>query len=68
MTPAKPGARPGGAGGGAARGGHKKTVGSQFRESLNLLMTNLNSTNPHYVRSAYVNLDINNLWSIRKNT
>jgi len=51
VTPSKPGARPGGAGGGAAgRGGHKKSVGSQFRESLNLLMTNLNSTNPHYVR------------------
>jgi len=29
---------------------HKKTVGSQFRDSLNLLMENLNSTNPHYVR------------------
>eukprot|EP00092_Neocalanus_flemingeri_P009668 GFUD01010409.1.p1 GENE.GFUD01010409.1~~GFUD01010409.1.p1 ORF type:complete len:1838 (+),score=622.26 GFUD01010409.1:290-5803(+) len=29
---------------------HKKTVGSQFRDSLNLLMDNLNSTNPHYVR------------------
>ena len=25
-------------------------VGSQFRDSLNLLMDNLNSTNPHYVR------------------
>lgn len=29
---------------------HKKTVGSQFRESLGLLMTTLNSTTPHYVR------------------
>ncbi|XP_023346173.1 unconventional myosin-Va, partial [Eurytemora carolleeae] len=42
-TPVKPGGQ------GAAKS-HKKTVGSQFRESLNLLMTNLNSTNPHYVR------------------
>ena len=29
---------------------HKKTVGAAFRDSLNLLMENLNSTNPHYVR------------------
>ena len=29
---------------------NKKTVGSQFRDSLNLLMTALNSTTPHYVR------------------
>jgi len=44
-TPAKQGPpKPG------ANKSHKKTVGSQFRESLNLLMTNLNSTNPHYVR------------------
>jgi len=35
---------------GSNKTAHKKTVGSQFRESLNLLMTNLNSTNPHYVR------------------
>ncbi|XP_069970718.1 unconventional myosin-Va-like isoform X8 [Penaeus vannamei] len=28
----------------------KKTVGSQFRDSLNLLMMTLNSTTPHYVR------------------
>lgn len=38
----------GGLGGGAKQ--HKKTVGSQFRDSLNLLMTALNSTTPHYVR------------------
>uniref|UniRef100_A0A8D8YUP2 Unconventional myosin-Va n=3 Tax=Cacopsylla melanoneura TaxID=428564 RepID=A0A8D8YUP2_9HEMI len=29
---------------------HKKTVGSQFRESLSLLMRTLNSTIPHYIR------------------
>lgn len=29
---------------------HKKTIGSQFRESLNKLMETLCSTNPHYVR------------------
>lgn len=29
---------------------HKKTVGSQFRDSLNLLMSTLNATTPHYVR------------------
>lgn len=29
---------------------HKKTVGSQFRDSLNLLMGTLNATTPHYVR------------------
>ncbi|GAB6032023.1 myosin I [Chamberlinius hualienensis] len=29
---------------------HKKTVGSQFRDSLSLLMSTLNSTTPHYVR------------------
>lgn len=29
---------------------HKKSVGSQFRISLNLLMTTLNATTPHYVR------------------
>ncbi|XP_043910779.1 unconventional myosin-Vb-like, partial [Protopterus annectens] len=29
---------------------HKKTVGSQFRDSLHLLMETLNSTTPHYVR------------------
>ncbi|XP_013411638.1 unconventional myosin-Va-like [Lingula anatina] len=29
---------------------HKKTVGSQFRDSLNKLMDTLFSTNPHYIR------------------
>jgi len=29
---------------------NKKTVGSQFGDSLNLLMNTLNSTTPHYVR------------------
>ncbi|XP_031425450.1 unconventional myosin-Va isoform X2 [Clupea harengus] len=29
---------------------HKKTVGLQFRNSLNLLMETLNATTPHYVR------------------
>ncbi|CAH0551807.1 unnamed protein product [Brassicogethes aeneus] len=29
---------------------HKKSVGSQFRDSLNLLMATLNATTPHYVR------------------
>ncbi|XP_064471543.1 unconventional myosin-Va-like isoform X2 [Ornithodoros turicata] len=29
---------------------HKKTVGSQFRDSLGLLMNTLNATSPHYVR------------------
>ena len=29
---------------------HRKTVGTQFGESLNLLMTTLNSTTPHYIR------------------
>ncbi|XP_072450167.1 unconventional myosin-Vb-like [Chiloscyllium punctatum] len=29
---------------------HRKTVGYQFRASLNLLMETLNSTSPHYVR------------------
>ncbi len=28
----------------------KKTVGSQFRDSLTLLMSSLNATTPHYVR------------------
>lgn len=29
---------------------HKKTVGSQFRESLSLLISTLHSTTPHYIR------------------
>ncbi|XP_067654116.1 unconventional myosin-Va-like isoform X2 [Haliotis asinina] len=29
---------------------HKKTVGSQFRDSLKLLMETLNATTPHYIR------------------
>ncbi|XP_066263095.1 unconventional myosin-Va [Euwallacea similis] len=33
-----------------AKKSHKKSVGSQFRESLNALMTTLNATTPHYVR------------------
>ncbi|KAL1513922.1 hypothetical protein ABEB36_003260 [Hypothenemus hampei] len=33
-----------------AKKAHKKSVGSQFRESLNALMTTLNATTPHYVR------------------
>uniref|UniRef100_T1JHV8 Myosin motor domain-containing protein n=1 Tax=Strigamia maritima TaxID=126957 RepID=T1JHV8_STRMM len=37
------------AGSGSAKQ-HKQTVGSQFRASLTLLMTTLNSTTPHYVR------------------
>ena len=35
---------------GSSAKSHKKTVGSQFRDSLNLLMSALNSTTPHYVR------------------
>ncbi|XP_065350238.1 unconventional myosin-Va isoform X2 [Cloeon dipterum] len=35
---------------GTATKQHKKTVGSQFRDSLNMLMTTLNETTPHYVR------------------
>lgn len=33
-----------------AKKSHKKSVGSQFRESLNDLMSTLNATTPHYVR------------------
>lgn len=29
---------------------NKKTVGSQFRDSLNMLMATLNATTPHYIR------------------
>merc|ERR1719410_2732303 len=43
-------AKSGGAGAGDNKKSHKKTVGAAFRDSLNLLMENLNSTNPHYVR------------------
>jgi myosin-5 len=35
---------------GTAAKNTKKTVGSQFRDSLNLLMSALNSTTPHYIR------------------
>ncbi|ENN78188.1 hypothetical protein YQE_05340, partial [Dendroctonus ponderosae] len=33
-----------------AKKSHKKSVGSQFRESLNALMSTLNFTTPHYIR------------------
>lgn len=32
----------------------RKTVGSQFRESLTLLITTLHNTTPHYVRCIKV--------------
>ena len=38
----------GGAGGG--RGRKKKTVGSAFRESLSVLMRNIESSQPHFIR------------------
>ncbi|XP_050443210.1 unconventional myosin-Va isoform X2 [Adelges cooleyi] len=34
---------------------NKKTVGSQFRDSLNALMTTLNDTTPHYIRCVKPN-------------
>lgn len=34
----------------ASQKSHKKSVGSQFRDSLNMLMATLNATTPHYVR------------------
>ncbi|VVC36488.1 Hypothetical protein CINCED_3A024235 [Cinara cedri] len=36
---------------------NKKTVGSQFRDSLNALMTTLNDTTPHYIRCVKPNDD-----------
>lgn len=40
-----------------AKKSHKKSVGSQFRESLNALMATLNATTPHYVRCIKPNDD-----------
>lgn len=38
---------------------HKKSVGSQFRDSLNMLMGTLNRTTPHYIRCIKPNDDKN---------
>ena len=42
---------------GGSKTNNKKTVGSQFKDSLILLMTALNSTTPHYVRCIKPNDD-----------
>ena len=42
---------------GGSKTSNKKTVGSQFKDSLILLMTALNSTTPHYVRCIKPNDD-----------
>lgn len=36
---------------------YKKSVGSQFRDSLSLLMETLNATTPHYIRCIKPNDD-----------
>ncbi|KAG5333575.1 MYO5B protein, partial [Acromyrmex heyeri] len=40
----------------AANKQNKKTVGSQFRDSLNMLMATLNATTPHYIRRSILGL------------